>query len=114
MPKAGISTICSRVSSGTCKLLSSAVIVRRYFLQCSFPRSYAPIKSKLQHPPPPGKPRAFDHFLCPGGGEFDLQGVPGGGDLTFAWVWWGTLDRKCRFFFSGAEVANVFRRDGIN
>ena len=27
----------------------------------------APIKSKLQHPspPPPGKPRTFDYFLCP-------------------------------------------------
>ena len=37
-------------------------------------RLYAPIKSKLQHPPPPppGKPRAFDYFLCPGSGEFDL------------------------------------------
>ena len=23
-------------------------------------------------PPPPGKPRRFDHFLCPGSGEFDL------------------------------------------
>ena len=36
--------------------------------------AYAPIKSKLQHPPPlpPGKPRAFDYFLCPGSGEFDL------------------------------------------
>ena len=34
---------------------------------------YAPIKSKLQHPPtPPGKSRAFDYFLCPGSGEFDL------------------------------------------
>ena len=35
--------------------------------------AYAPVKSKLQHPPPsPGKPRAFDYFLCPGSGEFDL------------------------------------------
>ena len=67
-------------------------------------------------PPPPGNYRAFDHFLYPGSGEFDLQGFPGGGDLTFAWVWWEKLNRKCQvlFFFSGAEVANVFRRDGIN
>ena len=35
-------------------------------------RLNAPIKSKLQHPPPPGKPRAFDYLLCPGSGEFDL------------------------------------------
>ena len=52
-------------------------------------------------PPPQGKPRAFDHVLCPRGGEFDLQGLPGGGDLTFAWVWWGKLNRKCQFFFFG-------------
>ena len=34
----------------------------------------APTKSKLQHPPSPrpGKPRAFDYFMCPGSGEFDL------------------------------------------
>ena len=65
-------------------------------------------------PAPPGKPRTFDHFLCPGSGQFDLQGLPGGGDLTFAWVSWGKLNRKCHLFFSGAEVAEVFRRDGIN
>ena len=69
-------------------------------------------------PPRPGKPRAFDHPLCPESREFDLQGLPGGWDLTFAWVWWGKLNRKCEmsgfFFFSGAEVANVFRRVGIN
>lgn len=33
---------------------------------------YAPLKSKHQHPPPPGKPRALDYSLCPGSGEFDL------------------------------------------
>ena len=66
----------------------------------------------------PPTPWAFDHFLCPGGGEFDLQGLPGGGDLTFAWVWWGKLTQKWHFFFffffPGIEVANVFRQDGIN
>ena len=35
-------------------------------------RANAPIKSKLQHLPPPGKPRAFDYFLRPGSGEFDF------------------------------------------
>ena len=49
-------------------------------------------------PPPPGKPRAFDSFLCPGSGEFDLclGGV-------------GKLNRKCRvsndFFFWGGAGA---------
>ena len=31
----------------------------------------APINSKLQHPPPPGIPRAFDCGSCPGRGEFE-------------------------------------------
>ena len=30
-----------------------------------------PVKLKLQHPPPPGIPQAFDAFSCPGGREFD-------------------------------------------
>ena len=40
-------------------------------------------------PPPPGKPRAFECFLCPGRREFDLKGHPGGGEFDFAWVGWG-------------------------
>ena len=43
-----------------------------------------PIKPKLEQPPAPGKPRAFDFFQCLGGGEFDREGNPGGGELTFA------------------------------
>ena len=39
--------------------------------------------------PPPGKPRAFECFLCPGSREFDLKGHPGGGEFDFAWVGWG-------------------------
>ena len=66
----------------------------------------ASIKSKLEHSPPP---RAFDYFLCPGSGEFDLY-LGGVGKIEpevsgFKW-----------FSFSGAEVANsykhVFGRDG--
>ena len=34
---------------------------------------------------PPGKPRAFDYFLCPGSGEFDLYRVG-----------WGKLNQKCQ------------------
>ena len=60
-------------------------------------------------PSPPGKPRAFDYFLCPGSGEFDLY-LGGVGKIEsevsgFKW-----------FSFSGAEVTNsykhVFGRDG--
>ena len=36
-------------------------------------------------PPPRCEPRAFDHFLCPASGEFDLQGLPGGGDYGHQW-----------------------------
>ena len=70
----------------------------------------APTKSKRQHPSPhPRPPRAFDYFLCPGSGEFDLYLIGVGKIepevLGFKW-----------FFFSGAEVANsykqVFERDG--
>ena len=32
-------------------------------------------------PPPPGKPRAFDYFLFPGSGEFDLY-LGGAGKLN--------------------------------
>ena len=46
---------------------------------------YAPVKSKLQHRPP-GQTRAFDHLLCLGSGEFDLQGLPGGFDLCLGVV----------------------------
>ena len=69
----------------------------------------ASIKSKLQHPPARGKPRAFDYFLCPGSGEFDLYlgGVEKIEPEVSGFKW---------FSFSGAEVANsykhVFGRDG--
>ena len=39
------------------------------------------VKSKLQHAPPPGKPRAFDTFAVPGRREFDYQSFPGGGEF---------------------------------
>ena len=37
------------------------------------------VKSKLQHPPPPGIPRAFDVFSCPGGGNLINLIFPGAG-----------------------------------
>ena len=48
-----------------------------------------PVKSKLQHlPPPPGIPRTFDVFSCPVGREFDQLSLPGGGHLiTSHWGW---------------------------
>ena len=45
------------------------------------PSTFEPVKSKLQHAPHPGIPRAFDNFAVPGRGEFDYQSVPGGGEF---------------------------------
>ena len=42
---------------------------------------YISVKSKLQHPPPPGIPRAFDTFAVLERREFDYQSLPGGGEF---------------------------------
>ena len=34
--------------------------------------------------PPPGKPRAFDYFLCPGVGNLTGKAFPGVGNLTLS------------------------------
>ena len=47
-----------------------------------------PVKSKLKHPPP-GIPRAFDGFSCPGGREFDELSLPEVGHLITAHGGWG-------------------------
>ena len=95
---------------------SYAILVIRLALH------YAPIKSKLQHPPPPpqANPGHLTIFCARGVGNLTGKAFPGVGNLTFAWVGWGKLNRKCQvsngFFFLGAEVANsykhVFGRDG--
>ena len=43
--------------------------------------AYVSVKSKLQHAPPPGIPRAFDTFAVPGRREFDYQSLPWGGEF---------------------------------
>ena len=43
--------------------------------------NYVSVKSKLQHPPPPGIPRAFDTFVVSGRREFDYKSPPGGGEF---------------------------------
>ena len=45
------------------------------------PSTFEPVKSKLQHAPQPGIPRAFDTFAVPGRREFDYQSLPGGGEF---------------------------------
>ena len=52
------------------------IIVSKKFGQFSV--NYVSVKSKLKHPPP-GIPRAFDVFSCPGGREFDKLSLPVGG-----------------------------------
>ena len=51
---------------------------------------------------PPGKPRAFDYPLYPGSGELDLfqRGVGKN--------WTGSIRFQINFF-SGAEVANIYK-----
>ena len=72
------------------------------------------IETSTSPPPPPqANPGHLTIFLTG-------KAFPGVGNLTFAWVGWGKLNRKCQvsngFFFLGAEVANsykhVFGRDG--
>ena len=53
---------------------------------------YASVKSKLQHPPPPGIPWAFDNFAVPGRREFDHQSLPGGGEFDPHALWVGNLN----------------------
>ena len=82
-------------------VLGTTFIVQQGCL-CFGHDSYVSIKSEIRHLPPPpppypGKPRAFDSFLCPGSGEFDLclSGVE-------------KLNRKCKVsndFFGGVAGA---------
>ena len=44
---------------------------QRYAVTALLHDTNVSVKSKLQHPSPPGIPRAFDAFSCPGGREFD-------------------------------------------
>ena len=65
-------------------------------------------------PPPPGKPRAFDYFLCPGVGN--LTG-PSRGWGIWPCLGTGSVRFQIAFFLAGgAEVANsykhVFGRNG--
>ena len=52
-----------------------------WFLYISIVQCYVSVKSKLQHAPPSGIPRAFDTFAVPGRREFDYQSLPGGGEF---------------------------------
>ena len=55
--------------------LNQSHFTKKYFYKALV--YIAPINSKLQQFPPPGKPRAFDCASCPGRGEFErcLGGV---------------------------------------
>ena len=72
-------------------------------------RLYAPIKSKLQHPPPP---RANP-------GHLTISCARGVGNLTFTWVGWGKLNQRCQasgdFLFRAPKsliATTTFGRDG--
>ena len=63
-------------------------VLVNYLTPCRnfFPRCYAPIKSKLQHPHPP---RANP-------GHLTTSCARGVGSLIFTWVEWRKLNQKCQ------------------
>ena len=66
---------------------------------------YPPIKSKLQHPPP-----------LPYPGQLTIVCARGVGNLTFACLGWGQLNRKCQDLFSRepkslTAIKHVYGRD---
>ena len=69
---------------------------------------------------PPGLTPNIWLFSVPGEWEVWFLRPSRGWGLTFAWVWWWKLNRKCQvsndYLFSDAEVANSFKqvcgRDG--
>ena len=61
--------------------LFSALILFSSASNIRLSASNVSVKSKLQHAPPPGIPRAFDTFAVPGRREFDYQSLPGGGEF---------------------------------
>ena len=74
----------------------------------------AAIKSKLQHPPR-ANPGHLTIFCAQGVGNLICKAFRGGGggfELCLGVV--GNIEPEVSVFWEGAEVANVFRRDGIN
>ena len=68
-------------------------------------------------PPHPGKPRAFDYFMCPGSGEFGWLGLTEGGEFDLYLGGWGKLNRKCQvsgvfFFFREPKSITTVARKG--
>ena len=62
--------------------------------------AYVSVKSKLQHPPPPGIPRAFDTFVVQGRREFDYQSRPRGGEFDPHAKGVGNLSRSLEFMWN--------------
>ena len=59
---------------------------------CPQTTRYVSVKSKLQHAPPPGIPRAFDTFAVQGRRKFDDQSLPGGGEFDLHALGVGNLN----------------------
>ena len=88
------------------------------------PPTFEPVKSKLQHAPHPGIPRAFDTFAVPGRGEFDYQSVPGGGEFELhprfhvkSLAWRAIMGDAVLEDFRGKDcafVVNWLRGKGLN
>ena len=79
------------------------------------------VESKLQHPPPPGIPRAFDTFAVPGRRVFDYETLLRGWGIRSPCFRGGELELYPRFHWgrgvSGKDcafVANWLRGKDIN
>ena len=105
------------ISAPPCMIYTKELVPRLMWF-CLQHMTYAPIKSKLQLPPPPtpGQIPGIWPFSVPGewGIWFARPSRRWGFDLCLGVV--GKIEPEVSgsFFFSGAEVANMFRRDGIN
>ena len=85
---------------------------------------YVSVKSKLQHPPWPGIPRAFDTFAVPWRREFHYQSLPGGGAFGLhpqfhvkSLALWAIMGDAMLEDFRGKDcafVANRLRGKGLN
>ena len=69
-------------------VIEGSILIIIYEVDRAWHYPNVPVKSKLKHPPP-GIPRAFDVFSCPGGREFDEVSLPGVGHLITAHRGWG-------------------------
>ena len=58
-------------------------------------------------PPPRANPGHLTTFCARGVGNLTGKAFPGVGNLTFAWVGWGKLNRKCQVFWAPKSLTAI-------